>query len=131
LALVKAAKTMREFNAPKVVDRTKTGNDRDSTQFAERYGPGVGHAAAAGQRAFSRAFGRIEGELYDMVRAARLAENALHEAVGNLDCAHEGEAPYVEVPNYEQTQLAEFALGNVVTTAKFCKNCTGVCTPRR
>jgi hypothetical protein len=65
------------------------------------------------------AFARIEGEIYDMVRAARLAENALHEVVGNLDCAFEGnDGRYVEMPDYEKTQLAEFAVANVATVAK-------------
>jgi hypothetical protein len=52
----------------------------------------------------------IEGELYDMVRAARLAENQLHEAVGNLRCAHDGESRYTEVPDYETAGLAVFAV---------------------
>jgi hypothetical protein len=84
----------------------------------ELYGPEVGRAAAAEQKAFQRAFSTIEGELYDMVRAAQLAENQLHEAVGNLKCAHEGDSRFVEIPDYEVTQLAEFAVSNVLTLAK-------------
>jgi hypothetical protein len=118
LVLLKAARTMRNLAALKRAAQANVAHDLDPAQFAEIYGPEVGRAAAAEQKAFSRAFARLEGELYDVVRASRLAENALHETVGNLECDHDGDSRFVEIPDYEKMQIAEFAVSNVTTVAK-------------
>jgi hypothetical protein len=78
--LMKAAKVMRELgDEPSAAPARKADSDLD---------PG----RAAHIEELASAFVRIEGELHDMVRAAQLAENQLHETLGNLDCAHDGES---------------------------------------
>jgi hypothetical protein len=100
--LMRAAKVMRELG--------------DEPSAAPANGPEIGRAAHMEELA--SAFIRIEGGIYDMVSAARLAENQLHEAVGNLNCAHDGDSRYTEVPDYESAGLAVFAVSNVTTVAK-------------
>jgi hypothetical protein len=57
----------------------------------------------------------IESSLRDLPRAARLAEEQLHWAIGEL--AFNG-SEYTEIPNYAKTELAIFAVSQVAKMAK-------------
>jgi hypothetical protein len=57
----------------------------------------------------------IESSLRDLRRIARLAEEQLHRAIGEL--AFNG-SEYTEIPNYTETDLAIFAVSQVAQMAK-------------
>ena len=57
----------------------------------------------------------IESSLRDLRRIARLAEEQLHRAIGEL--AFNG-SEYTEIPNYAKTELAIFAVSQVAKMAK-------------
>ncbi len=61
------------------------------------------------------AFLDIESSLRDLPRIARLAEEQLHRAIGEL--AFNG-SEYTEIPNYAETELAIFAVSQVAQMAK-------------
>ncbi|WP_371423275.1 hypothetical protein [Tardiphaga sp.] len=94
LVLIKAAKTLRILNrdAPATKDSAGVDNTR-----------------------MCRAFSALEPDLRDLARHTRLAVNQLHSAVGDLRCSG-GE--YIEVPNYEATDLAIFVVGQAADAAK-------------
>jgi hypothetical protein len=74
-------------------------------------------AATAGRRLprVHRAFLEIESELRDLPRIARLADEQLHRAIGELGCAGR---KYTEVPDYAEVELALFAVSKVAQMAK-------------
>jgi hypothetical protein len=57
----------------------------------------------------------IESSLRDLPRMARLAEEQLHRAIGEL--AFDG-SEFTEIPNYAKTELAIFAVSQVAQMAK-------------
>jgi len=73
-------------------------------------------AALATERAhFSEAFGKLEGEVCDLTRMARLAELQLYEAVGELSFVN-GE--YTEPPKVKAVDLAVFDVSQMAVMAK-------------
>jgi hypothetical protein len=70
---------------------------------------------AAPEPRLGRAFSEIEGSLRDLPRIARLAEEQLHRAIGEL--AFNG-SEYTEIPNYATTELAIFAVSQVAIMAQ-------------
>jgi hypothetical protein len=61
---------------------------------------------------FSDAFTSPEGEVCDLSRMARLMQMQVHEAVGELSFV---DGKYTEAPNGEATELAIFAVSQMVT----------------
>src|SRR5947209_357634 len=57
----------------------------------------------------------LETDLRDLRRAARLAERQVYKAVGNLSVV---DGKYVEIPDYEDVDLAVFAVETVTKNAK-------------
>jgi hypothetical protein len=57
----------------------------------------------------------IESSLRDLPRIARLANEQLHRAIGEL--AFNG-SEYTEIPNYAEAELAIFAVSQVAQMAK-------------
>ena len=58
----------------------------------------------------SNAYSDLEPEVANLARMARLAEIQLNKAVGQLRCE---DGKYVEVPDYEATDLAIFAVSQM------------------
>jgi hypothetical protein len=71
--------------------------------------------ADAKAREVSSALFDLEGDLRDLPRIARLANEQLHRAIGEL--AFDG-SEYTEIPNYAKTELAIFAVSQVAQMAK-------------
>jgi hypothetical protein len=61
------------------------------------------------------AFQELESEIADMTRMARLAEQQLWRALGNLACK---DGKYIELPDAETTGLAVFAVQKMHDMAK-------------
>jgi hypothetical protein len=57
----------------------------------------------------------IDSSLRDLPRIARLADEQLHRAIGELGCAGR---EYTEVPDYAAAELAIFAVSQVAQMAK-------------
>jgi hypothetical protein len=66
-------------------------------------------------REVSSGLSDLESSLRDLPRIARLAEEQLHRAIGEL--AFNG-SDYTEIPNYAKTELAIFAVSQVAQMAK-------------
>jgi hypothetical protein len=71
--------------------------------------------AATPESRLAKGFSEIESSLRDLPRIARLAEEQLHWAIGEL--AFNG-SEYTEIPNYAKTELAIFAVSQVAKMAK-------------
>jgi hypothetical protein len=71
--------------------------------------------AGAKAREVSRAGLDLESSLRDLPRIARLAEEQLHRAIGELEF---NGSEYTEIPNYAKTELAIFAVSQVEIMAK-------------
>jgi hypothetical protein len=84
-----------------------TGKGKSIPRAAER--------APTPEPRFLKAFSEIEGDLRDLRRIARLAEEQLHRAIGELAVK---DSEYTEVPNYAQTDLAIFAVSQVAKMAE-------------
>lgn len=87
-------------------------SDRNSNPVSGR---GVLGFPASGRGYFSDAFAELEGEVYDLARAARLANEQLYRAVGELQT--DG-TRFVEVPDANDTELAMFAVSQVLKMAE-------------
>lgn len=72
-------------------------------------------AALEGDRALSHAYMELEPEVTDLARMARLAEIQVNKAVGQLSYE---DGKYIEVPAYEATDLAIFAVSQMAVMAK-------------
>jgi hypothetical protein len=72
-------------------------------------------AAATPESRLAEGFSEIESSLRDLPRIARLAEEQLHRAIGELHCVDQ---QYTEVPNYAAAELAIFAVSQVAQMAK-------------
>jgi hypothetical protein len=66
-------------------------------------------------RGVSSGLGDLESSLRDLPRIARLADEQLHRAVGELEF---NGSEYTEIPNYAKTELAIFAVSQVAQMAK-------------
>ena len=64
---------------------------------------------------FSEAFSELEGHICDLTRMAKLATQQVYRAVGELK--FDGKK-YLEVPNADDTELAIFAVGQVLEMTK-------------
>jgi hypothetical protein len=71
--------------------------------------------AATPEHRLERAFLDIESSLRDLPRIARLADEQLHRAIGELEF---NGSEYTEIPNYAKTELAIFAVSQVAQMAK-------------
>ena len=58
----------------------------------------------------ANAYSDLEPEVTDLSRMARLAEIQMNKAVGQLSCKDRN---YIEVPDYEDTDLAIFAVSQM------------------
>jgi hypothetical protein len=76
--------------------------------------------SGAGEKAreVSSALLDLESNLCDLPRIARLAEEQLHRAIGELEF---NGSEYTEIPNYAKTELAIFAVSQVEQMAKDLK----------
>jgi hypothetical protein len=77
--------------------------------------PRAAGPAATPESRFAKGFYEIESSLRDLSRIARLAEEQLHRAIGELRCVDQ---KYTEVPNYAATELAIFAVSQVTQMTK-------------
>ena len=77
--------------------------------------PRAAGPAAVPESRFAKGFSEIESSLRDLPRIARLAEEQLHRAIGELHC--EG-GKYTEIPDYAEAELAIFAVSQVAQMAK-------------
>ena len=77
--------------------------------------PRAAGPAATPESRLAEGFSEIESSLRDLPRIARLAEEQLHWAIGEL--AFNG-SEYTEIPNYTETDLAIFAVSQVAQMAK-------------
>jgi hypothetical protein len=66
-------------------------------------------------REVSSGLADLEGDLRDLPRIARLAEEQLHRAIGELEF---NGSEYTEIPHYAKTELAIFAVSQVAQMAK-------------
>jgi hypothetical protein len=85
------------------------GNSPQAASLTKTFG--------AGEKAREVSSGLIdlEGGLRDLPRIARLAEEQLHRAIGELRCES---GKYTEVPDYAAAELAIFAVSQVAQMAK-------------
>jgi hypothetical protein len=88
------------------------GHSPQSASLTKTYG------ASGKAREVSSALLDLESSLCDLPRIARLAEEQLHRAIGELEF---NGSEYTEITNYAKTELAIFAVSQVEQMAKDLK----------